>query len=189
MAIASLRRTRAGLYFRLPFFVLRRPRRLPPRLASIISEAGAGTGRASARTRFCVGRHLARRPAADARSMPALRVSQEQPEMSTPDEDLLKRRYREFLDLMPLTIAIAGLPPSQGPYNFNSDQLEVRTSTLLSTISWPGNWPKIRSPVSPAARDCSAEVRQREPLTQPAPALKPGCLAASGVQSARAVFP
>ena len=46
--------------------------------------------------------------------------------MST-DEDTLKRRYREFLELMPLTIAIAGLPHSDGPYNYNADQLEVRT--------------------------------------------------------------
>lgn len=48
------------------------------------------------------------------------------------DEEILKRRYREFLELMPLTIAIAGLPPSEGHYNYNSDQLEVRTRTLLS---------------------------------------------------------
>jgi hypothetical protein len=49
--------------------------------------------------------------------------------MSTED-DTLKRRYREFLDLMPLTVAIAGLPPSEGPYNFNGDQMEVRARTL-----------------------------------------------------------
>lgn len=51
--------------------------------------------------------------------------------MSTED-DTLKRRYREFLELMPLTVAIAGLPASEPPYNYNADQLEVRTRTLLT---------------------------------------------------------
>jgi hypothetical protein len=46
------------------------------------------------------------------------------------DEEALKRRYREFLDLMPLAICIAGLPPSESPFNFSPDQMEVRTHTL-----------------------------------------------------------
>jgi hypothetical protein len=46
------------------------------------------------------------------------------------DEDALRRRYREFLDLMPLTIAIAGLPVSQAPINYSPDQMEVRSHTL-----------------------------------------------------------
>lgn len=46
------------------------------------------------------------------------------------DEEVLKRRYREFLDLMPLTISIAGLPPSQGPYLHNQEQMEVRANAL-----------------------------------------------------------
>jgi hypothetical protein len=49
--------------------------------------------------------------------------------MSTAEENL-KRRYREFLDLMPLTVTIAGLPSSEGPLNFNADQLEGRIQTL-----------------------------------------------------------
>ncbi len=49
--------------------------------------------------------------------------------MST-DEEILKRRYREFLDLMPLTVALAGLPTSQPPHNYNQDQLELRAHTL-----------------------------------------------------------
>ena len=47
-----------------------------------------------------------------------------------PDDEMLKRRYREFLDLMPLTIAIAGLPESTSPYNFTPEQMEVRITTL-----------------------------------------------------------
>lgn len=46
------------------------------------------------------------------------------------DDDALRRRYKEFLDLMPLTIAIAGLPVSSAPINFSADQMEVRANTL-----------------------------------------------------------
>jgi len=53
--------------------------------------------------------------------------------MST-DEEALKRRYREFLELLPLTINIAGLPTSDGPRNFSPDQLEVRTHTLAAAF-------------------------------------------------------
>ena len=50
------------------------------------------------------------------------------------DEEALRRRYREFLELMPLTIAIAGLPPSGTPLNFSADQMEVRTHTLQAAF-------------------------------------------------------
>ena len=53
--------------------------------------------------------------------------------MST-DDEALKRRYREFLDLMPLTIAIAGLPPSEGPWNYSAEQMEIRTHTLATAF-------------------------------------------------------
>ena len=46
------------------------------------------------------------------------------------DEEALKRRYREFLELMPLTINIAGLPPSEGAFNYTPDQMEVRANSL-----------------------------------------------------------
>jgi hypothetical protein len=46
------------------------------------------------------------------------------------DEETLRRRYKEFLDLMPLAIAIAGLPTSDTPFNFSADQMEVRAHTL-----------------------------------------------------------
>jgi hypothetical protein len=46
------------------------------------------------------------------------------------DEETIRRRYREFLELMPLTVAIAGLPLSQPPINFSADQMEVRAQTL-----------------------------------------------------------
>lgn len=46
------------------------------------------------------------------------------------DEETLRRRYREFLELLPLTINIAGLPSSESPFNFTADQMEVRVNTL-----------------------------------------------------------
>lgn len=49
--------------------------------------------------------------------------------MST-DEDAIKRRYREFLDLMPLTLAIAGLPVNSSNRNLTSEQMEIRAQTV-----------------------------------------------------------
>ena len=46
------------------------------------------------------------------------------------DDNQIQRRYREFLDLMPLTLALAGLPASdQGRY-YGEDQIEARAFTI-----------------------------------------------------------
>jgi len=37
-----------------------------------------------------------------------------------------QRRYREFLDLLPLTLALAGLPPSEPGRYYNEEQIETR---------------------------------------------------------------
>jgi hypothetical protein len=50
------------------------------------------------------------------------------------DEETIRRRYREFLELMPLTINIAGLPTSDSPFNFSPDQMEVRLHTLSTAF-------------------------------------------------------
>lgn len=50
------------------------------------------------------------------------------------DEETIKRRYREFVDLLPLTISLAGLPASEGAVNFSPDQLELRTHTLATAF-------------------------------------------------------
>jgi hypothetical protein len=50
------------------------------------------------------------------------------------DEETIKRRYREFLDLMPLTIAIAGLPQSEGNRMYTSEQLETRAQVLVNAF-------------------------------------------------------
>jgi len=41
-----------------------------------------------------------------------------------------QRRYREFLDLMPLMISLAGLPGSEQGKYFSEEQIEARTFTL-----------------------------------------------------------
>ena len=51
-----------------------------------------------------------------------------------PNEEAIKRRYKEFLDLMPLTIAIAGLADNPGPRSFGPDQMEARAQVLQSAF-------------------------------------------------------
>jgi hypothetical protein len=41
----------------------------------------------------------------------------------------LQQKYRQFLDLMPLTIALAGLPPSENRL-FTEEQIEARAITV-----------------------------------------------------------
>jgi hypothetical protein len=53
--------------------------------------------------------------------------------VSTPDPNdpkQLQQRYREFLDLLPLTLALAGLPPSDVGKYFTEEQIETRLFTL-----------------------------------------------------------
>ena len=46
------------------------------------------------------------------------------------DPNDLQRKYREFLDLMPLTLALAGLPPSDHGRYFTAEQIESRLFTI-----------------------------------------------------------
>lgn len=41
----------------------------------------------------------------------------------------LQQKYRQFLDLMPMTLALAGLPPSEGRL-FSEEQVEARAITV-----------------------------------------------------------
>lgn len=41
----------------------------------------------------------------------------------------LQQKYRQFLDLMPMTIALAGLPPSEHRL-YGEEQLEARAITM-----------------------------------------------------------
>ena len=52
--------------------------------------------------------------------------------MSSADPSVTEqqRRYREFLDLMPLTIALAGLPMSESGKYHTEEQMETRAFAL-----------------------------------------------------------
>lgn len=50
--------------------------------------------------------------------------------LSMAETSEIQQRYRQFLDLMPLTIALAGLPESDHGKAFTEDQLEARAMTL-----------------------------------------------------------
>ncbi len=51
--------------------------------------------------------------------------------MSTePSIDRQQQKISEFLRLLPLTIEIAGLPPSEHGRNFNEGQMDIRVGTL-----------------------------------------------------------
>lgn len=41
-----------------------------------------------------------------------------------------QRRYREFLDLLPLTLALAGLPESERGRYFTEEQIETRLGAI-----------------------------------------------------------
>jgi hypothetical protein len=47
-----------------------------------------------------------------------------------PDPQELQRNYKEFLDLLPLTLALAGLPESERGKYFTEEQVEARGFTL-----------------------------------------------------------
>lgn len=42
----------------------------------------------------------------------------------------LQRNYKEFLDLLPMTLALAGLPKSEQGRYFTEDQIEARVFTI-----------------------------------------------------------
>lgn len=49
---------------------------------------------------------------------------------STTDSADLKQKYREFLDLIPITIALAGLPTSEHGKYHTADQIEARAMSV-----------------------------------------------------------
>ena len=46
-----------------------------------------------------------------------------------PNADQIQQKYRAFLDLLPLTVSLAGLPVSEGRL-FSQEQLEARAITV-----------------------------------------------------------
>jgi hypothetical protein len=50
--------------------------------------------------------------------------------MGTEGVDRQQQKVSEFLRLLPLTLAIAGLPDAEGGRHFNEGQMEVRVGTI-----------------------------------------------------------
>jgi hypothetical protein len=50
--------------------------------------------------------------------------------MTAESPDRQQQKINEFLRLLPLTVAIAGLPDAELGRQFNPDQMEVRGTTL-----------------------------------------------------------
>ncbi len=50
--------------------------------------------------------------------------------MSTEGPDRQQQRVAEFMKLLPLTLALAGLPQAETGRHYNDDQLGVRADTL-----------------------------------------------------------
>lgn len=46
------------------------------------------------------------------------------------DTNEQQRRYKELLDLLPLTLALAGLPPSEPGKYYTEEQIEGRAFTV-----------------------------------------------------------
>ena len=50
--------------------------------------------------------------------------------MSTESPDRQQQKVREFMSLLPLTLAIAGLPDSEQGKHLNEGQMDARATTL-----------------------------------------------------------
>lgn len=69
--------------------------------------------------------------------------------MADPNTSEVQRRYREFLDLMPLTLALAGLPHSEPGKYYTEEQIEARAFTIRHAYKY--------------ARQIAREMIQRPP--------------------------
>jgi hypothetical protein len=54
--------------------------------------------------------------------------------MSNDPTDARRQKINEFMQLLPLTLAIAGLPESERGHNYNEGQMEVRCNTIRTAF-------------------------------------------------------
>lgn len=71
------------------------------------------------------------------------------------DPSDVQRKYREFLDLMPLTLALAGLPPSEHGKYFTAEQIESRLFTIRH--AWRAARQVTRECIQPSNAQSSAD--------------------------------
>jgi hypothetical protein len=65
------------------------------------------------------------------------------------DQADVQRRYKEFLDLLPLTLSLAGLPPSESGRYFTAEQIESRLFTIRH--AWKASRQVVRECVATGA--------------------------------------
>jgi len=65
------------------------------------------------------------------------------------DSNDVQRKYKEFLDLLPLTLALAGLPASDHGKYFTAEQIESRLFTLRH--AWKAARQVTRECIQPSA--------------------------------------
>jgi hypothetical protein len=70
---------------------------------------------------------------------------QSAPTSSSQSNDIA-RRYKEFLDLLPLTLALAGLPHSEPGRYYGEEQIETRTFAIRH--AWKAAKAIVREAVS-----------------------------------------
>lgn len=56
--------------------------------------------------------------------------------MSTESPDRQQQKVREFMSLLPLTLAIAGLPECEAGRHFNEGQMDARCTTLKAAYKF-----------------------------------------------------
>ncbi|MEZ6067231.1 MAG: hypothetical protein R3B90_16360 [Planctomycetaceae bacterium] len=62
------------------------------------------------------------------------------------DPNDVQRRYKEFLDLLPLTLSLAGLPPSDHGRYYTEEQIETRIFAIRH--AWKAARALVRDVVS-----------------------------------------
>lgn len=50
------------------------------------------------------------------------------------DADAIQKAYREFLDLMPMTLQVAGLKPADSAKSFTPEQMQARAQVIQNAF-------------------------------------------------------
>lgn len=57
--------------------------------------------------------------------------------MADPQQaQIAQQRYKQFIDLLPLTLSVAGLPHSEHSKYYNADQMENRAKVILTAYKF-----------------------------------------------------
>lgn len=53
-----------------------------------------------------------------------------------PNAQIAQQKYQQFIQLLPLTLTIAGLPHAEHGKYYNEDQMEIRARSLQTAYKW-----------------------------------------------------